>query len=163
MDRAALDELFAFADYSWRTSIDAVRPLGDETLVKSVPGSGWPSLRDAFVHVCWAYVRWLHVPNGTSPIEPEAVNSWDELEDYRRRAFRHARVYFDSLSDSELAAPREMNIDGAPMQYSPAEIFLHALLHEREHHGDLNTLLYQLGHEPVMVEYRFSLPNRANN
>ena len=53
-----------------------------------------------------------------------------------------------------------MNIDGEPMSYSAAEIFVHALLHERAHHGDLNTLLYQLGLEPVMVEYRFSLPDR---
>jgi uncharacterized damage-inducible protein DinB len=158
MDRSAIEELFAFTDYSWRQYAEAVRPLGDETLVKAAPGSGWPALRDAFVHINWAHVRWLADPAGTSTIEPEQINSWDQLEDYRRRVRSHSRAYFKSLSDSELTAPREMDIDGEPMRYSPAEIFVHVLLHEREHHGDINTLLYQLGFEPTMVEYRFSLP-----
>ncbi|HEV8574864.1 MAG TPA: DinB family protein [Dehalococcoidia bacterium] len=160
MDRPAIEDLFAFTDYSWRQYAEAVRPLGDETLVKAAPGSGWPALRDAFVHINWAYVRWLWDPTGTSAIEPEQVDSWDELEHYRRRVRSRAREYLDSLSDGELTTPREMNIDGDPMLYSPAEIFVHALLHEREHHGDLNTLLYQLGVEPTMVEYRFFLPGR---
>lgn len=34
------------------------------------------------------------------------------------------------------------------------------LLHERQHYGDLNTLLYQLGVEVPIVEYRFSPPER---
>jgi len=37
---------------------------------------------------------------------------------------------------------------------------VHVLLHERQHHGDVNTLLYQLGIEIPIVEYRFSLPER---
>jgi uncharacterized damage-inducible protein DinB len=157
MDRPAIKELFAFTDYSWRVYADAVRRLGDETLVKPAPGSGWPALRDAFVHINWAYVRWLADPNGTSAIDPEQIDSWDELQDYRGRVRGHSRRYFDSLSDDALVAPREMNIDGNPMLYSPADIFTHVLLHERQHHGDLNTLLYQLGLDSVMVEYRFSL------
>jgi uncharacterized damage-inducible protein DinB len=44
--------------------------------------------------------------------------------------------------------------------YSPADIFAHTLLHERQHHGDVHTLLYQLGIEVPIVEYRFSLPER---
>ena len=163
MDRAAIEELFAFTDYSWRQYAESVHPLGDETLIKAAPGSGWPALRDALVHINWAYVRWLANPAGTSAIEPEQINSWDELEDYRRRVRGRAREYFDSLGDSELTTPREMNIDGTPLRYSPAEIFVHVLLHERQHHGDLNTLLYQLGVEPTMVEYRFSLSDRATN
>jgi uncharacterized damage-inducible protein DinB len=160
VDHAAIEELFAFTDYSWRQYAEVVRPLGDDVLRKPAPGSGWPALRDAFVHINWAYVRWLTEPAGTSAIEPERVNSWQELEDYRQRVRGHAREYFDSLNHDVLMAPHEMNIDGEPMLFSPAEIFVHVLLHEREHHGDINTLLYQLGVEPTMVEYRFSLPDR---
>ena len=161
IDRAAIEDLFVFTDYSWREYAEAVRPLGDETLMKSAPGSGWPALRDALVHINWAYVRWLADPAGTSATEPEKISSWDELEDYRRRVRGRFREFIDSLSDDVLMSPREMNIDGEPMRYSPADIFVHVLLHEREHHGDLNTLLYQLGVEPLIVEYRFSLPDRA--
>ena len=88
------------------------------------------------------------------------MESWDELDAYRRRVLGHAREYFDSLDDDELMTPREMNGDGDTMRYSPADILVHALLHERQHHGDLNTLLYQLQIDIPIVEYRFSLPER---
>ena len=55
MDRSAIEELFAFTDYSWRRYSEAtIRPLGDDALVKPVPGSGWPALRDALAHTSWA-------------------------------------------------------------------------------------------------------------
>jgi uncharacterized damage-inducible protein DinB len=160
VDRLAIEELFTFTDHSWRTYEDLIRPLGDEVLTRPAPGSGWPALRDALAHIVWAYVRWLTNPAATTgePVEP--VTSWDELEDYRRRVRGHVRRYLDSLDDEELLTPREMNVDGEPIRYSPADIFAHTMLHERQHHGDLNTLLYQLGVEPPIVEYRFSLPER---
>jgi uncharacterized damage-inducible protein DinB len=162
MDRTAIEELFAFTDYSWREHRQAIRPLGDDVLTKAAPGSGWPALRDALSHINWAYVRWLADPDATSDSEVEAVSSWDELENYRRRVRDKARTYLDSLSDSQLTARRPMNVDGDILSYSPAEIFTHVLLHERQHHGDLNTLLFQLGVEPPIVEYRFMLGDRAD-
>jgi uncharacterized damage-inducible protein DinB len=86
------------------------------------------------------------------------VKSWDELEAHRRPVRGHAREYLDSLEDADLLTPREMNVDGETLLYRPADIFVHVLLHERQHHGDVNTLLYQLGIEVPIVEYRFSLP-----
>ena len=59
MDRAAIKELFGFTEYSRRQYTEAIRPLGNDVVTKPAPGSGWPALRDAFVHVNWAYVRWL--------------------------------------------------------------------------------------------------------
>jgi uncharacterized damage-inducible protein DinB len=160
MDRAAIEALFAFTDYSWREHERVIRPLGDEGLTKPAPGSGWPALRDALAHIVWAYVRWLADPAGTTDKPVERIESWDDLEDYRRRMRDHAREYLDSLGDDELSTPREMNVDGETLVYSPADILVHVLLHERQHHGDLNTLLYQLGIEIPIVEYRFSLPER---
>ena len=162
MDRAAIEELLAFTDYSWREHERAIRPLGDNVLMKPAPGSDWPALRDALTHINWAYVRWLADPAGTSDEPVENVKSWGELGAYRRRVRGHAREYLDTLGDGELLTPREMNVDGETLLYSPADIFVHVMLHERQHHGDVNTLLYQLGVEPPIVEYRFSLPeNRA--
>ena len=160
MDRAAIEELFVFTDYSWREYERVIRPLGDEVLTAPAPGSGWPALRDALAHINWAYVRWLADPAGTTHEPVERVESWDELGVYRRRLRGHARGYLDSLGEEELSTPREMNIDGETLRYSPADILVHVLLHERQHHGDLNTLLYQLGVEVPIVEYRFSLPER---
>lgn len=158
MDRAAIEELFVFTDYSWREYERVVRPLGDEVLRAPAPGSGWPALRDALAHINWAYVRWLADPAGTTDEPVERVESWDELEAYRRRLRGHTREYLGSLGDEELVTRREMNVDGQPLRYSPADIFVHVVLHERQHHGDLNTLLYQHGIEVPIVEFRFSLP-----
>jgi hypothetical protein len=47
MDRAAIEELLAFTDYSWREHERAIRPLGDDMLTQAAPGSGWPALGDA--------------------------------------------------------------------------------------------------------------------
>jgi uncharacterized damage-inducible protein DinB len=160
MERADIEKLFAFTDYSWREYEETIRPLGDELLTKSAPGSGWPALRDALAHTNWAYVRWLADPFATTDEPVERVTSWDELDAYRRRVRDHARGYLGSLDDDELSTPRVMNVDGKTILYSPGEILVHVMLHERQHHGDVNTLLYQLGNEIPIVEYRFSLPDR---
>lgn len=160
MDRGAIDSLWAFTEYSWREHERAIRPLGDDVLTKPAPGSGWPALRDALAHINWAYVRWLADPAGTSDEPGERVESWVELDAYRRSVRDHAREYLESLGDGELVRPREMNVDGETLRYSPADILVHVLLHERQHHGDLNTLLYQLDIDQPIVEYRFSLPER---
>ena len=56
MDRAAIEELFTFTEYSWREHVSVIRPYGDRALTHQAPGSGWPALRDALAHICWAYV-----------------------------------------------------------------------------------------------------------
>lgn len=161
MDRATIDELFAFTDYSWNAYEELIRPLGDDLLTRPAPGSGWPALRDALSHINWAYVRWLANPSETTDKPVELAESWQALDDYRRRVRSHAQEYLGSLRNQELVSRRQMNVDGDTMLYSPAEIFVHVLLHERQHHGDLNTLLYQLGIEVPVVEYRFALEGRA--
>ena len=84
MDRAAIEELFTFTDYSWREYERVIRPHGDDILTAPAPGSGWPALRDALAHINWAYVRWLADPAGTTDEPVERVESWDELDAYRR-------------------------------------------------------------------------------
>jgi uncharacterized damage-inducible protein DinB len=162
VDRAVIEQLFVFTDYAWGEYERVIRPLGNDVLREPAPGSGWPALRDALTHIVWGYVRWLADPAGTSDEPAERVESWEELDAYRRRAVGHAREYLDSLGDGELLTPREMNVDGETLVYSPADIFVHAMLHERQHHGDVNTLLYQLGVETPVVEYRFSLPENPS-
>ena len=121
MDRAAIEELLTFTDYSWREHEQLIRPLGDEKLTEPAPRSGWPALRDALAHINWAYVRWLADPAGTTDEPVERVTSWDELEAFRLRVRDHARSYLDSLGDDELVTPREMNVDGETLVHSPAK------------------------------------------
>jgi hypothetical protein len=91
MDRTALEGLFTFTDYSWREYELVIRPLGDDVLMQPAPGSGWPALRDALAHINWAYVRWLADQAGTTDEPVERVESWEELEAYRRRLRGHTR------------------------------------------------------------------------
>ncbi len=158
MDRPAIEELFTFTDYAWREYARVIRPLGDGMLSRPAPGSGWPALSDALSHINWAYVRWLTNPRATTDAQPEPAASWSQVEAYRARVRDQARGYLDSLDDAELTTRREMTVDGEPRLYRPADILVHVMLHERQHHGDLNTLLYQLGIDVPVVEYRFSLP-----
>jgi len=160
MDRAAIEELFAFSDFCWRQHEEPIRALGDDALAKPVPGSGWPALREALAHVNFGYDRWLSILEGTrmTGFDAESVRSWDDLEVYRRRERARFRENLDTLSDTELATGRPMNVDGEMLLYRPADILTHVLLHERGHDGDISTLLYQMGVEPPVVEYRFSLP-----
>jgi hypothetical protein len=37
MERADIEKLFAFTDYSWREYKETIRPLGDELLTKPAP------------------------------------------------------------------------------------------------------------------------------
>jgi uncharacterized damage-inducible protein DinB len=102
MDRAAIEELFRFTEYGWREYERVIRPHGDDTLTAPAPGSGWPALRDALAHISGAYVRWLADPAGTTDEPVERVESWDELDAYRRRVLDHAREYLDSITENEL-------------------------------------------------------------
>ena len=160
MDRPAIEELFAYTGFSWRQYEETVRALGEEMLARPAPGSGWPALRNALGHILFGYDRWLAILTGTSPavFDAGSARSWEDLEQHRREVRGRFRDCLDALSDAELTAPREMNVDGETLRYSPAEILTHLLLHERGHHGDISTLLYQLGVEPPVVEYRFFLP-----
>jgi hypothetical protein len=41
------------------------------------------------------------------------------------------------------------------LAYAPAELLGNTVLHERGHHGDVNTLLYQHGIDGGVPDYRF--------
>ena len=128
-----------------------IRPLGGDVLMRPAPGSGWPALRDALAHMNWAYVRWLASPVAATTSRRNARTRGPISTSIGRRVRVNMRTYLDSLDEDELSAQREMSVDGEPMLYSPADIFVHVMLHERQHHGDLNTLLYQLGVEIPIV------------
>jgi hypothetical protein len=80
MDRAAIEELITFH----RIRLAYVRrndpPFGDDVLTRPAPGSGWPALRDALVHMNWENVRWLTSPVATTNVPVERVNSWKDLD-----------------------------------------------------------------------------------
>jgi len=160
MDRTALEELFAYTQWTWGQYEATIRPLG-KSVVAPVPGSGWPALRDVLAHVNLSYDGWLEELTGTPMIglDVESAGSWDEVDGHRGRVRSRLRQYMESLSDSELTTARRTKVGDNMLECSPGDVITHALLHERGHHGDINTLLYHLGVEPPLVDYigyRFS-------
>jgi uncharacterized damage-inducible protein DinB len=162
MNRAAIQELFDFTGWAWNRITEAIAETGGDALTRPAPGSGWPALRDCLGHVVLAYQRWCSgLPQrktlGMDRFDPAAIATLEELAGYRSALRTEFQSFLDSLSDEDLAEVQDFDIDGDTIQYSYAELLTHLLLHERAHHGDLNTLLYQLGIDIPMTEYRFHL------
>jgi uncharacterized damage-inducible protein DinB len=156
VDRAAIEEIFEYDDYAWRRIGKAVATAGDEVITRAAPGSGWPALRDCLTHIGWGYEIWLNRLNGREPdrTEPPELDNWAKLDGYREQGRTAVRELLGGLSDDELQREREYPLDGGYYSYSPAQLLTHLALHERGHHGDVNTLFYQLGLEPAVPDYR---------
>jgi len=161
MDKAALQDLFAYTDWAWE-QIRAAIP--DEASLRAVaPGSGWPALRDCLAHIILAYDRWLPAivdleTHALPDVATDDFLSWDQVDAHRRRTRDPLQAHLESWSDAELGEQHEVNVDGEPVRYTRGELVVHLLLHERGHHGDVTTLFWQLGIDAeTQLEYRFYL------
>lgn len=161
MNKADLLDLYDFTGYAWER-IRAVVPE-DADLVRVAPGSGWPALRNCLGHVVLAYERWLpaitELRTGELPaLGDDDFRGWAPLDRHRERVRSTLRAAIVDTPEAELTGLRDVNVDGRIVRYSRAELILHLLLHERGHHGDVTTLLWQLGRgDETVLEYRFHL------
>jgi uncharacterized damage-inducible protein DinB len=161
MDKAALQDLFAYTGWAW-DQIRAKFP-DDETLRAVAPGSGWPAMRNCLAHIVLAYDRWVPaiVDLQSRPMPdpaPDDFLTWPQIEAQRRRTRAPLQAHLEAWSDAQLREQHLVDVDGDPIQYSRGELITHLLLHERGHHGDVTTLFWQLGLEPeTLLEYRFHL------
>lgn len=159
MDRNAIEELFAYTGYAWDRIARVIDTLPAGQFSARIPGSGWPALRDCFEHWLAAYDGWINAEWGLALgtlLYPgqDNLQSWEQIRAYRvplRQAFLDA---FD-CPDDVLYAKREYRLDDTPEQLSRADILTNLLLHERGHHGDLNTMFHQLGVRSFYVDYRY--------
>jgi uncharacterized damage-inducible protein DinB len=162
MDRTALEELYAYTEFAWARYAHVIEEHGgSELLNREAPGSGWPTLRAALVHLVSVYDGWL---NGAwaldlgerPPFRREDVTTWSQLGEYRgitRATFQRA-LHAD---DAVFHASHVIEAGYGQERLRHRDILANILLHERGHHGDLNTLLYQLGVPAPLVDYRFFL------
>jgi len=161
MDKAALQDFFAYTGWAWDEIKSAIPD--DETLRAVAPGSGWPTLRNCLSHIVLAYDRWVPaiVTLKSQPmpaLAPDDFMTWSQIDAHRRRTRDALRSHLDAWTDAELSEPRVVEVDGDPIRYSRGELIVHLLLHERGHHGDITTLFWQLGRDSeTLLEYRFHL------
>jgi uncharacterized damage-inducible protein DinB len=167
MDRAAIEELYAYTDFAWERLGKTMEKLTQEQYADPVPGSGWPSVRRAVLHILNAYDGWLNEDKwglGLHETPFPDVESWDDLyakvpnweaiqpcRDSLRATFRKAL----DVSDEELFTKKTWELEFGPEELSRADVLTNLLLHERGHHGDLSTLFHQLGIRSLFVDYRF--------
>jgi uncharacterized damage-inducible protein DinB len=157
-DRKTLEELYDYTDFSWAMIARTCSALPEGTLAKAAPGAGWPALRDAFQHVLGAIDGWLHYTLELAPlINPpaEQLGAWSGIQAYREQVRATFRRVLDETPDEKLFEPftRTYDEDG-PETMSLGDILANLLLHERGHHGDFNTLFWQLGIEQPGLDYR---------
>lgn len=161
MNRSDLLDLYDFTSFAWDRIREAVPD--DADLVHAAPGSGWPALRNCLGHVVLAYERWVPAiaelrTRDLPTLRDGELRTWAQLDAYRDRVRAALRAAILDPSEEELTALRDVDVDGETLRYSRAELVLHLLLHERGHHGDVTTLLWQLGRgDETILEYRFHL------
>ena len=109
MDRRAIEELYDMTDFTWTTCVELLRKLPDGALTEPVPGSGWPTLINAFRHINYAYDRWLHETLKARDVivaEPASVADWPTIEDWRDQARASFRNILDGTADDLLLGER---------------------------------------------------------
>ncbi len=159
-----MNTLIALNDYAWEQIRQAIP--SDTDLTRVAPGSGWPTLRDCLSHIVLAYDRWLPAISELKAQNLPGISDREfaTIEDVEARRLAHRNNLermLSAWSDDELAARREVDVDGDVMSYSRGELVAHLLLHERGHHGDVTTLFWQLGlSTETALEYRFALGER---
>lgn len=159
MDRVSLLDLMSFTDFVW-ADIEKTFNSDNGALLREAPGSGWPAMRNCLAHILHGRERWNEaIINGKSGDMPdlgeETLKTWAELGEYRHQTGSRLTDYLETLDDAALHEPVEFDIDGEMLVYSRMELAVHLVLHEISHHGDVSTLMYQLGMEPWVPYYRF--------
>jgi uncharacterized damage-inducible protein DinB len=88
-------------------------------------------------------------------VEPDAIVTWEDVAAVRARTRGWLARVLDETPDSELTAPTQPMWQNTPaaMQVSVSDVLAHILLHERGHHGDVTTMLAQLGAQPPQTDY----------
>jgi uncharacterized damage-inducible protein DinB len=158
MNRAAINEIFDYNAWAWGNVADQIKAHGEQLLARPAPGSGWPALGNCFGHIVFAYDVWLETLAGEprrEENEAPLISTLAELIANDSRARARFRECLASLSDDELQSDMDMVIYGQTLAYAPADILGNLVMHERGHHGDINTLFYQHGIDGGVPDYRW--------
>ncbi|HUF52236.1 MAG TPA: DinB family protein [Dehalococcoidia bacterium] len=148
-----------FTDFAW-ADIETTLKSDNDSLQREAAGSGWPAMRNCLAHILRGRERWNDAiidgkTGGMPDLAEGTMMTWDELNAYRHETGSRLTDFLEALDDTALHEKAEVDIDGTPLLYSPMDLALHLVLHEISHHGDVSTLMYQLGIEPWVPYYRF--------
>jgi len=174
MDRAGITELFDYMGWAFERYARVLDDQPVNRFAELAPCSGWPSLAACFNHFVSGYDVWLNAAwsfnlgpllhpgdskvvtawanEGSAPAP--VIEAWPAMKDYYARCREAVRAAM-AVPDAILFERRD--IRGGLR--SRADVITDLLLHERGHHGDINTLFYQLGLRPYFNDYSLYLTN----
>src|SRR4029079_8175308 len=94
---------------------------------------------------------------------PETMTSWDDFDAYYRTTKATFSRIMSSTPDAQLYEPFTRAYQGETAEtLSLADVLANLVLHERGHHGDISTLIHQLGGRPPSLDYRMYVYLKRN-
>jgi uncharacterized damage-inducible protein DinB len=154
--------LFGYTTFTWAVYGRSLETLPAGAFTHPVEGSGWPSMRDALFHVAGAWDGWLagYLKVNVTIANPADLTTWAQVDAYRNTMRGLLHRIIEETSDEEfdrpmlpLNRPAAPGVEGGQLLASAAQVVAHLLLHERGHHGDISTLIHQLGGTPPPIDY----------
>ncbi len=160
MQRDAITELFEYTGWAWERIARRVEALPPAIYSQPVAGSGWPSIAACMSHAVATYDSWLNGPwlelqlgEMSYPAEwPKPIDDWSAMKAYRERT-RNSFLRALDVPDDILHERRFRETGATGELLSRADILTNLVIHERGHHGDLNTLFHQHGIHGYLVDY----------
>lgn len=110
------------------------------------------SLRDGWLNGEWGQIRAGEL---SYPADwPKPVDDWPAMKAYHQRV-RETFKRVLNVPDDVLYQRLTINDRFGPERMSRADILANLVMHERGHHGDLNTLFHLHGVKSYFIDYRF--------
>lgn len=160
MDRADIDDLFAYTVWANALVLDAAAALSDAEL-RADRGISHHSILGTLAHMAAAEWIWLERWQGRSPTGPHVWEAWQQdrwrsladLRDRWERIAEERRALVARLPESELQATRTFRrVDGTEDAQPVIAQMQHAVNHATLHRGQVVGMLRQLGRKPPATD-----------
>ena len=153
----ALLDIHARTHASLAKVIAHVATLPPAEWTRAAEGFSYPTLVSQLQHVIAAERYWMGVMQGTLRVDDDAAahETPAALEALRADVAAATRAYVGSLSDAQASTPTTITKwNGDQADIAPAHAVLRTQTHAFQHHGEIATMLRQLGHTfPSMLDF----------
>lgn len=142
---------------SMRKVLDHVGTLPPEELTRAMEGFSYPTLASQLHHLIRAEYYWMGVMQGEPRYEDDAAEheTMEALRALYTRVYDDTHAFLSSLTDDGASALRTVTkYNGDQAEIVPALALLRTQMHAYQHHGEIATMLRQMGHTfPQMLDF----------
>ena len=147
-----LDGIQKFHSWTHATlslTLDHLSTIPSDDYLKTVPGFGFPSLRDQVVHIFNCEGFWIHTLQARPFVNrnPAQCPSIADARLLQQEVSRQTQTYLSGLTDKQLNSDAELHFsDGDTAARTPALVLHHVLTHAFHHKGQIVAMCRLLGH-----------------